>query len=342
LPNSVQQAKILSWAIATKKNRNFFNSRNNALLLLQGSKAINDPTVAHEIISALHNSYDLLNNYHNLENFVHSFSGWILDHSTNVIIGLDQFEADFSAGTTQSFDSFYLRYPSRRMRCFSGEYFYHIKSWLSLKRDWSFVSSLNPLKENDALVISVPFCDTGNIYSNLSEILQECCKLNIPVLLDCCYYTISSNIHVDLQSPCIDTVAFSLSKAFPIANLRIGVRYTRKDTFDGQKLHHSINYNNSLSAGVGLHLIQKFKSDYISNKYKDKQKLVCNTFNIAPSNSVIFAVGNNAWSCYNRSNLLKCYQLDLDPNQFKNRISLSSIFDNWDIFEKFNDTRTTL
>jgi hypothetical protein len=133
-------------------------------------------------------------------------------------------------------------------------------------------------------------------------------------------------------------VAFSLSKAFPVANLRIGVRYTRPDIFDGQKLHDSINYNNSLSAWIGLQLIKQFPSDYIYNRYREQQQQVCEQFNLTASDSVLFAQGDSTWDYYNRGNLLETYKLDFTAQQFCNRISLVSIFDNWDIFEAINET----
>lgn len=331
----LKRAKQLSWVIATRNNTDFRDIRSQANLLLQGSRAIQDCAV----LEHLHDIFnqDLLdtgvNRGANLTEFVSTMRPWLEQHSTNTVTGLDQYQADFSSGTTQAFDSFYYRHRQRKMRCFVGEYFYHLKTWFSTNTNWSFITESDPLIEGDALVISAPFCDTGNMYTNMSEILLRCEQLNIPVLVDCCYYTISGNINIDVTSPAIDTVAFSLSKAFPVANLRIGVRYTRPGTFDGQQLHHSINYNNTLSAGIGLKLIKQFGSGHVYNTYQARQQEVCKYLGLEASNSVLFALGDSGWSCYNRNNLLQSYSLDLDPDQFQNRISLVSIFDNWDLFE---------
>lgn len=330
----LNQIKKLSWAIATRNNHNFYQTRSHANLLLQGSRATGDPAVLGQLENIF--TQDLLFNEvsrtTNLSEFVGAMRTWLEQHTTNTITGLDQYQADFSAGTTQAFDSFYYRHRDRRMRCFVGEYFYHLKTWNSNNTNWSFITDSDPLVTGDALVISAPFCDTGNLYPNMNQILIRCELLAIPVLVDCCYYPISGGIELKVGSAAIDTVAFSLSKAFPIASLRIGVRYTRPGIIDGQKLHHSINYNNTLSARIGLELITKFGSDYIYNTYQKRQQEVCAYFNLVPSNSVLFAVGDSTWDCYNRSNLLQSYGLDLDSTQFQNRISLVSIFDNWDLF----------
>jgi len=274
-----------------------------------------------------------LNRWDNLSWFKNSFTNWLLSHQSSTVVGLDQYQIDFSAGTTQSFDSFYLRYRNRKFRCYTGEYFYHLKTWISNQISWSFITDADPVSSNDAVVISMPFCDTGSLYPDYDQLISVCEKLGVPVLVDCCYYPISGGISIDVRSSCIDTVAFSLSKAFPVANLRIGIRYTR-DTVDGQKLHDSINYNNTLSAYVGARIIDQFSSDYIYNKYRDQQQSVCDYFELTPGNSVMFAVGNSDWELYNRRNLLDQYQLSMDPSKFKNRVSLVSIFENWNLFTK--------
>jgi hypothetical protein len=331
----LNQAQQISWAIAVRQNTNFFQARSPAKLLLQGSKATQDSTVVNCIRSIF--KEDLLtcglHRADNISNFVEQAHTWLQQHQSSTITGLDRFCADYSAGTTQSFDSFYWQYRQKRMRCFVGEYFYHLKTWTSTDTNWSFVTEQDPLQPGDALIISVPFCDTGSQPTHLDATLDLCDRLRIPVLIDCCYYTISSGININLEHDCIDTVSFSLSKAFPVANLRIGVRYTRKDFADGQKLMNTINYNNSLSAYIGSRIIEQFSCDYIYNTYRQKQQDVCNYFGLEPSQSVIFALGNADWSVYSRKNLLQAYQLDLPAEQFCNRICLVGIYDNWDIFE---------
>lgn len=339
------QSEQLAWAIAAKTSKNFFDCRSQANLLFQGSRSIRDPAVVDYITEIFKKDLltDGLTQRNNLINFKQSMLPWIKSHRTNSLIGLEDYQVDFSAGTTQSFDSFYYRHRNRRMRCLVGEYFYHLKTWISNDTNWSFITDTNPLAAGDAVVISAPFCDTGSMHPKFNQLIADCNQLEIPVLIDCCYYPISGNVYADLTAKCIDTVAFSLSKAFPIANLRIGVRYTRSNIFDGQKLHDSINYNNNLSAYIGLKVIKKFGSDYIFNNYKQKQLELCNYFDIIPGNSVMFAVGDKKWSRYNRSNLLQSYQLDLDADLFQNRICLASIFDHWNLFEYIkNEYHTTI
>jgi len=331
----LHKIRKLAYLISAANSKNFFDARSTANHIFQGSRSVRDPEVNDFIKNIFRD--DLLDNglnkWDNLSKFKNSFTGWLRAHKSSNVIGLDQYQIDFGAGTTQSFDSFYLRHKNRKFRCYTGEYFYHLKTWISNQINWSFITDDDPVSDNDAVVISMPFCDTGSSHSEYKKLISVCEKLDVPVLVDCCYYPISGGIDIDVTSKCIDTVSFSLSKAFPVANLRIGIRYTR-DTFDGQKLHDSINYNNTLSAYIGSRIIDKFSSDYIYDKYLDKQQSVCDYFGLVPGNSVMFAVGNSDWDQYSRRNLLDKYQLNIDPSKFNNRVSLVSIFENWNLFTK--------
>ena len=328
----------LAYLISAANSKNFFDARSTANHIFQGSRAVRDPKVTDFIKNIFQD--DLLdhglNQWNNLSKFKNSFTNWLQKHQSNTLIGLDQYQMDFSAGTTQSFDSFYLRHRNRKFRCYTGEYFYHLKTWISNQINWSFITDRDPISTNDAVVISMPFCDSGSLHPEYDNLIKTCEQLGVPVLVDCCYYPISGNVKIDVSSTCIDTVSFSLSKAFPIANLRIGIRYTR-DVVDGQKLHDAINYNNNLSAYIGLKIINKFSSDYIYNNYQYKQQLVCEYFRLTPGNCVMFASGNADWNQYSRRNLLQVYQLDIDPSNFNNRVSLVSIFENWNLFEKIKN-----
>jgi len=87
-------------------------------------------------------------------------------------------------------------------------------------------------------------------------------------------------------------------------------------------------------------LIRNYSSDYIYNHYREQQLEFCNAVGLAASDSVLFAVGDHNWSEYNRSNLLQQYQLSFDPELFMNRICLTPVFENWDLFELLKNENT--
>lgn len=331
--NSIKLAKQLAWSVTSKKIPNFHAARSAVKHFYSGSRAISDQEVI-ATIKQLPPIADMIYDYGVINKFEQSFGPWLQQHSSNSIQGLENFEPDIAQGATQSFDSFYIKHADKHWKMFYGEYFYHTLMAVNLNKPWNFISSVNQLVHGDALVISIPFCDTGNQVDGIDTILAHCDKHSIPVLLDCAYFTIASNIKLNLDHPCIETVAFSLSKTFPVAHARVGMRYTRPNHKDGQKLHSKINYDNRVSAAVGLSMINTYPSDWIVNKYQEPYNRLTKLLNLTPGNSIMFAEGDESWVEYGRKNLLETYQLDLDYRLFKNRICLTQLLEHLPVVKK--------
>lgn len=333
-------------ALAEQPQRNFYSSRGRAHSLYIGSKVEEDSEFTNWLQHAIttHDIAESVKSSSCLVSFENQFTEWILNHNSNRLHGLENFEPDYSEGSTQAFDSFYFRHRQRKFKCLVGEYFYHIKTWQANNVNWSWINDVNDLSPGDALVLSIPFCDTVTQRSEYSDLMNQCDKLGIPVLLDLCYYIISDHLNVNLNYDCIDTVAFSLSKAWPVSTARIGMRYTKSTIFDGQKLHHSIGYNNNLGALIGSKIINQYSADWVYNQRKIKYNSICKLFNLTPTQSVCFALGDSSWNRYSRKELLKSYQLEFDPELFVNRICLNKIYQHWDLFKRFikNETGTEL
>ena len=324
---SISMAKQLAWAVTAKKIPNFHAARSAVQHFYSGSRAISDPLIIKQLKDLPHIS-QMIYDYDVIAKFETSFAPWLQKNQWNTVVGLENFEPDLSQGATQSFDSFYIKHANKKWKMFYGEYFYHTLMAVNLKHDWSFISEYSQLEFGDALMLSVPFCDTGSGIPDLDQILLHCDHHGIPVLLDCAYYTIAKNIFVDLNHPCVETVAFSLSKTFPVAHARVGVRYTRPTHKDGQKLHSTINYDNRVSAAIGLAMIDNFSSDWIVNKYQTAYNRLTNLLNLTPGDSIMFADGDDSWQEYSRKQLLETYQLKLDYRLFKNRICLTQLLEN--------------
>jgi hypothetical protein len=129
---------------------------------------------------------------------------------------------------------------------------YHKLAWRD-KFDWAWIED-DSLRSNDAVVISLPFADTGAKHTEYDWLMKQCMLKDIPVLVDCAYYGICNNIEFDFTATCITDITFSLSKTFPVANARIGIRFTKEDNDDTMFVYHKIHYNNKLGAGLGLEL----------------------------------------------------------------------------------------
>lgn len=234
--------------------------------------------------------------------FCTEYLDWIKSHS-NVQLGLDKFKyAVYSHGTSESFDKFYMKNLNRRFRIFKAEYLYHQLAWRNSKLDWAFIEDAR-LDNNDAVIISYPFADTGNKHDQMDFILHNCSALGIPVLIDCAYYTISSGLEFNFNHECITDITFSLSKTFPVAHARIGMRLTKHDDDDTLFVYEKANYQNRLGAELGLKLINNFNSTYIVDKYKQTQIEFCKLTNTQPSSTVLFGLGGDDWKEYNRGSI---------------------------------------
>lgn len=237
------------------------------------------------------------------EEFCTAYKDWILSSTLNKINGLDQFPfVCYSNGTTESFDKFYIKNRTRRFRCFRGEYVYHRLTWRNSWPDWVWLDD-ECLDPNDAVVVSLPFSDTGDTHYLHEALLDKCDALGIPVLVDCAYFGICEGLTFNFDHKCITDITFSLSKVFPVAHARIGMRFTRTDDDDSLFVVNKIGYTNRFGPQLGLQLIQQFSPDYIYNKYKDKQLELCKTLDVTPSRTVLFGIGGDQWAEYNRGTI---------------------------------------
>lgn len=261
-------------------------------------------------------------------NFCEEYIKWIKSTKYNTIKGIDDFKfACYSNGTTEAFDKFYVKNAKRRFRCFKGEYIYHRLSWRNGYPNWAYIED-DALDSNDAVVISLPFSDTGNEHSDMKRVLNECDKLGIPVLVDCAYFGICRNIDFDFTHPCITDITFSLSKTFPVAHLRIGMRLTRVDDDDPMFVYNKSGYVNRLGGCIGIAYIQKFTPEYIVDTYESKQQEFCTALNAEVSNTVLFGIGGQEWDEYNRggpTNRLSLHKfLNLPITLFYNELQNSN------------------
>lgn len=235
------------------------------------------------------------------QRFVDTYREWITANETNQFKGFDSFaHAVCMQGTTECFDKFYMANHQRRFRCWRGEYMYHQLTWRNFwPHNWSYLDD-EPVAANDAVVISLPFSDTGDQHPQHTELLQQCDQLGVPVLLDCAYFGICRGIEFDFDHQCIQALCFSLSKTFPAAHARMGIRFTRFDDDDPGFVYQKCRYVNRMACGLGIELMQRCGADWIWTKYRQRQLELCEQLGVNPSSCVIFGIGDHTWQQYNR------------------------------------------
>lgn len=271
-----------------------------------GAKAVPDPVVIdciQQLICQKSTADSLVDTELHFK-FVDAYRIWISSTKLNDIKGLDAFPVMSSShGTSESFDKFYLKHHRRRFRCFRGEYMYHAASWKTYFPNWLWIDDAE-IDEQDAVVISLPFSDTGNPHPGMNHVLDQCDRLGVPVLLDCAFFGACSGTRFDFDRDCVSDITFSLSKTVPIAHARIGIRFTKIDDDDSLMIHHKTGYVNRLALNLGIRIMQEIGPDHCSNKFKHHQLRVCNELGVEPSSTVFLGVDHQGrWPQYNRGTL---------------------------------------
>lgn len=266
-----------------------------------GAWCIMDSAVCKTIDSFLHNLTldQILEKNANI--FCQDYFSWI-KNSNNDLNGIDNFQSlSFSLGTTNAFDMFTLNHKNKQLVSFAGEYVYHNIIQRSQQGWVTIINDPDDLQKNHALIISAPFADTGMIHNDFENILTKCDLLKIPVLVDCAYLNICRGIKIDFNHPCIDSITTSLSKVFPLSQMRIGMRMRKNNQDDGLDMLTENNYVNLIGVAIGHHLIKEYDPNYIVNKYAKQQHDFCEKLQVTPSHSVIFGIDyNKKYDDYNR------------------------------------------
>lgn len=269
-----------------------------------GARAINNQVILEFINYTLTKDFQNLTKKENLvDEFLTNYVNWLSSSKLNNLTGFDKFPyLTYSNGTTEVFDKWYIRHRNRRLRIFRGEYMYHYATYRNLGIPLKWLED-EPLNENDHIIISLPFADSGNIRFETESILNSAALLNVPVLIDAAYLGLTHNLSFDFSHPAIDTVAVSLSKTFPVSYLRIGMRLMKYDYDDGLDIYNKTGYQNRWGAALGNELITNYSIDYNPTCYEHWQRFKCNEMNLEQSKTILFGLGGNEWKDYNRGGL---------------------------------------
>lgn len=266
---------------------------------LRGAKPVNDNKIK-EYILALDVLQDLYDE-NIADRFKNNFVKWLDSSKKNNLKGLKEFSnIKLCNGTVQSFDHFYFRHSDRFFRFYSGEFMYH-QACLKNNGQFQYLDE-GKLAAGDALILSVPFSDIGKQHAHTESLLMHAEDLKIPVLLDFAYYPCTKNIDIDLMKyKCIETITFSISKAFYGAEfLRVGLRLERNDIDDGIDVFNSVDMHNRISLSIANKLIAKYPVDWNWDQYSDVYREVCKEKNLEETDCIMFGLGGKEYKDFNR------------------------------------------
>jgi hypothetical protein len=236
-----------------------------------------------------------------IEEYAHIWREWLNYSNTKSLEGLDQFNhADYTQGTSQTFDQFILKHSKdRQILVLEGDFQYH--ACLGKHVDFKYINHPHHLESHllgsglHALLISAPFSDFGCIHPEFEHLMNICEVHDIPVCLDLAYWGIAKHIHINLNDyPAIKEVTCSLSKPFfTLENHRVGIRFTREYVDDGISMLNEVKMANNYSMALGVEYMKNFSPDYNWEKYENQYIKICEEQDLVWCDTVIFGLGDD-------------------------------------------------
>ena len=222
----------------------------------------------------IHNN-DLVND------FKQEFIRFIDNHTLSNLSGIGTFMyTDVCVGCTQFIDDIYQRVGTSNVMIFENDYKYHWR----LNNSIQYVT-LDTLCNGKELIISMPFPASGDVHPQMTEILNKCLVLNIPVHLDGAWISCSRDITFDFSHPAISTFAISLSKG-GLGTDRIAMRFSRNRPTGAISIMNDFNMNCKGPLHIGLKFMQEIGPEYFWKKYGEKYYKVCSDFNLTPTKAI--------------------------------------------------------
>jgi len=217
-------------------------------------------------------------------NLKKEMTNWLLSSQLNNVIGFNSFNrVDIINGCTQFIDTIYM---TSQPQVIVGDYRYHLR----LGNTWSFSGSL---QREVPLIIAMPFPSTGDVHTQMEDILNEALEKNVPVHIDGAWITCCREITFDLSHPAIKSVGISLSKGLGLGWNRIGLRWSKQLESDAITIMNDFNMNLRAPAMIGLHFLRNLSPDYLWNTHGDRNIKICRDFGLIPTNAIHIAMHQN-------------------------------------------------
>ena len=219
-----------------------------------------------------------------VNDFKQAFLEYLDGHTLSNLRGYRKFpRLDACVGCTQFIDDLYQRLGPNGLMVFEDEYRYH----------WRLNQNLNPvtiptLDKNKELLISMPFPAHGDVHPHMTDILDRCAELGIPVHVDGAWVSCSRGIDFDFNHPAICSFAISLSKA-GLGNDRIALRFARCRPDGAISIMNDFNMVCQSLMHVGMAFMTQLGPEYFWKKYADAHAKVCDDFDLIPTKAIHLA-----------------------------------------------------
>ncbi len=237
--------------------------------------------------------------FSDIDLFKNTYITQLNEYEPSTLLGLDKFAyTGVLDGVTGAFLDWYAQYTIGNLVVLKGEYPFHKRNGCKV------LEHFTDIKQGQTLILSMPFSATGNIHEDYFSIIEHCNNNKVDVLLDCAYLNISGIGDINIDTPCIKSVATSLSKVFATGMNKIGIKFDREECQTPVKQLNDWYYLNHFSMNLHIKLMDKFKLSFIYDKYIQRSREACTSFGLDRSKTLLFGLSNdNLWSEFSREGL---------------------------------------
>lgn len=216
--------------------------------------------------------------------FVGACNAHLLGSKLNKIKNLDNLpNKDIILGCTQYIDDLHIKHKD--IQVLEKEYNYHTRLNKNI-----VPTTIENLRPNVPLIISIPFTYYGTQHPRMTEILDICLERNIDVHLDGAWITACKNIDIDLSHPSIKSFAISLSKGYGLSGWnRIGLRYVKDRVEDSITVMNDHLQIPSVPVIIGTYFMERVGIDHLWNTHSDNYYKICKDFNLDVTDTIHMA-----------------------------------------------------
>jgi hypothetical protein len=218
-----------------------------------------------------------------------SIDRWIIKNNPeqlpNIGIRWAEYEKTAMADTVHCVYEFLQKNKERKPIIFDGEFWYFAK----IIPDQ--INTIDQIKKDSLLVISYPFMKNLKVKNNMNQILQRCCELNVPVLLDCIWLPLTKELYFLEHTDCIEMITHSMTKTLPLAGIKGGFCFYKKPL--PIEMRH-----NEIHGKLGAFIFDKFITEkgywYVRDSHYELQKKWCGILGLEQHDLVLVGKYENS------------------------------------------------
>ena len=148
------------------------------------------------------------------------------------------------------------------------------------------ISQPEQISSDNILIISVPFFKDFKHRKDMDVILERCCDLGVPVMLDLIWLPLTHEKIYMQNTDCVEVITHSMTKLLPMSGIKGGVCFWRSPA---QQRHNTC----PLGGNVGFYITQKYFQDFdyyhVRDSLDELHKKWCGLLSLEPTDFVLSA-----------------------------------------------------